>query len=195
MSTTTGAITFSGFNGIDFNTVINAIMQQASVPLTNLQTQQQKVQAQQSAYTQLGTQISKLEADTANLTSSEGFLEVAAKSSDTSVVTTSPGSGAISGHYDIAVTNAATSQVTTSTNNYSASSTVAADGGSISFTIGTTTTTPIQITASTTLAQLRDQINTQQSGVVASIVNTGSGYKLVISSRSTGAARSRSRAG
>src|SRR6185436_14850582 len=34
--------------------------------------------------------------------------------------------------------------------------------------------------------QLKDAINSQGSGVVASIVNTGSSYKLVISSRTTG---------
>jgi flagellar hook-associated protein 2 len=188
MSTTSGAITFSGFNGIDFSTIINAIMQQANAPLTNLQNQQQTVQNQQSAYSQLGTQVSNLESDTLNLTEFDAFAQVSSTSSDPTVVTTSAGSGAIAGHYDIAVTNTATSQVTTSTNTYTSTSDVAADGGSISFTVGSTTTTPITITTSTTLAQLRDQINAQNSGVVASVVNTGSAYTLLISSRATGAA-------
>src|SRR5215467_5171277 len=164
MSGTTGAVTFSGFNGIDFSVVINAIMQQANAPLANLQNQQQAVQNQQSAYSQLGTQISNLETDTLNLTGFDAFTQVASTSSDPTVVTSTAGSDAIAGHYDIAITNTATSQVTTSTSSYNSVSDVAADGGSISFTIGSTTTTPIQIQSSTTLAQLRDQINAQNSG-------------------------------
>ena len=39
-------ITFSGFNDIDFNTVLNALMDQASQPLTALQTQQSALQSQ-----------------------------------------------------------------------------------------------------------------------------------------------------
>jgi flagellar hook-associated protein 2 len=187
-TSSTGAITFSGFNGIDFNTVINALVQQASTPLTNLQAQQQTLQNQKAAYTQLGTQVGNLENDTASLTSSTAFSQVNSTSSDTSVVTASAGVGALTGQYNIAVTNPATSQVTTSANGFSQPSTVVADSGSLSFTIGSTTTSAIQITSATTLSQLRDQINAQNSGVVASIVNTGSTNKLVLQSRSTGAA-------
>ena len=68
----------------------------------------------------------------------------------------------------------------------SATTATAADGGSISFTINGTTTTAINITSATTLSDLRQQINDQNSGVVASIVNDGTNYKLVISSRDTG---------
>jgi flagellar hook-associated protein 2 len=153
-----------------------------------LQAQQQTLKDQQSAYTQLGTQVGNLETDSANLTSSTGFSQVASTSSDPSIMTVSAGTGALTGQYNVTVTNPATSQVTTSTNGFSATSTVVADGGSLSFTIGSTTTTPILITGSTTLAQLRDEINAQNSGVVASIVNTGSTNKLVLTSRSTGVA-------
>ncbi len=39
-------ITFSGFNNIDFNVVVNSLMQQASLPLHSLQTQQKSLHAQ-----------------------------------------------------------------------------------------------------------------------------------------------------
>jgi len=62
-----------------------------------------------------------------------------------------------------------------------------ADGGSLSFTNNGTTTISIDITAGTSLLSLRNLINAQNSGVVASIVNTGASKKLVISSRESGA--------
>src|SRR5207302_1276738 len=90
------------------------------------------------------------------------------------------------GQYDVSVTQLAKNQVTKSTNGYAAATTVAATGGAISFTIGSATTAPINITSDTTLSGLRDQINGQNSGVIASIVNDGTNYKLIVSSRDTG---------
>src|SRR6185369_14070996 len=52
--------------------------------------------------------------------------------------------------------------------------------------INGTTTTAIDITSDTTLSELKQKINEQNSGVVASIVNDGTNFKLVISSRETG---------
>ena len=64
-------ITFSGYNNIDFNTVVNALMQQASVPLTSLETQQKNLQSQASKYDTLlgcrGAQISSRRSGPAEL--------------------------------------------------------------------------------------------------------------------------------
>lgn len=182
----TNPITFSGFNGIDFNQIIEAIMLQESQPLTNLQGQQKAHQDKDGAYVELGAQVSRIQSAVRSLVDGTAFNSVTASSSDTSVVKTSVGASAIEGRYEIEVTALARAQVTVSSNGYAATSEVVANGGSISFTIGGETTEPITITADTTLTELRDQINAQDSGVVASIVNTGVEYHLVISSRETG---------
>src|SRR3989442_236452 len=101
----------------------------------------------------------------------------------------STGSGAIAGTYDVNIANLAKSQVTSSTNGYTNTTDIAADGGSISFTIGTAQpTTPIQITAQTSLSDLAGKINSQNSGVFAAVVNDGTNNKLVVMSRQTGKA-------
>src|SRR5262249_54345464 len=106
--------------------------------------------------------------------------------SDTSIATVSLGDGGIIGQYAVSISQLAKNQVTKSTNGYAATTDTAADGGSISFTINGSTTAAINITSATSLADLRQQINDQNSGVVASIVNDGTNYKLVISSRDSG---------
>ena len=63
-----------------------------------------------------------------------------------------------------------------------------ADGGTISFTIGGQTTTAITISAQTSLSDLADKINSQNSGVFAAVVNDGTNNKLAIMSRQTGQA-------
>ena len=182
----TGAINLSGFNGIDFNSLVDAIMTQESLPITTMRTAQKAVQDRDAALVNLGAQVDKLQASVKNLAKASIFKDVAATSSDTAILTTSSGSDAIAGHYDVTITALAKTQVTASTNGFAATSTVAADGGSISFTVDGETTEAIEITDDTTLAELKDLINDQESGVAASIVNTGSSYKLVLSSRTTG---------
>ena len=139
-----------------------------------------------AALVDLGSQVDKLQESVKNLSKPGIFKNVAATSSDSTILTTASGSDAVSGHYEVSITALAKSQVTASTNGFAATSTKAANGGSISFTINGETTEAITITDETTLAELKDKINGQESGVAASIVNTGSAYKLVISGRTTG---------
>jgi flagellar hook-associated protein 2 len=181
------AITFSGANGIDWNSILNAVMTQESQPLTALQNQQTSVQNKDAAFVSLAGMIAKLQTPAAALTSATAFSNLAATSSDTSVATVSTGDGGIAGQYDLSITDLAKGQTTSSTNGFAATTDTVADGGSISFTIGGQTTTAITISANTTLAELKNKINDQNSGVVASVVNDGTNYKLVISSKATGA--------
>jgi flagellar hook-associated protein 2 len=179
-------LTFSGFNGFDFGSIIDAIMQSESQPLTTLQNQQQSVKDKDAALVQLNGFIGALQSQTNALIKDNVFDNVEASSSDTSVASVTTGEGGLPGRYDLHTNYLAKGQVTSSTNGYTNLTDVAADSGSISFTIDGTTTDPIVISQATTLASLKDDINEQNSGVVASIVNTGSNYKLVISSRTTG---------
>jgi flagellar hook-associated protein 2 len=179
-------VTFSGFNGYDFGSIVDAIMQSESQPLIALQTQQQSVKDKDAALVQLNGFISALQSQTSTLTNASTFSNVAATSSDPTIATTTVGSGALAGRYDLSIAFLAKGQVTSSTNGYTALTDVVADSGDISFTIDGTTTTAIAITQATTLTELKDAINNQGSDVVASIVNTGSSYKLVISSRNSG---------
>jgi flagellar hook-associated protein 2 len=180
------AINLSGFNGIDFNSIMTAVMQQERQPLEELQRQQNLLQQKDSALNSLANLIGAIQTPITSLTSASSFTNVAANSSDTTVATVSLGDGGIPGDYQVVVGQLAKSQTTSSTNGFAAATTVVADGGSISFTINGSTTTEISISANTTLSALKEAINNQASGVAASIVNDGTNYKLLISSRETG---------
>src|SRR5215471_2568583 len=185
---TSNPITLSGFNGIDFNSIIDAIIQADSQPLTDLQTQQQNEQNKDNAFVSLSGLIGNIESTVGSLADSTAFSNVAATSSDPTSVATTVGTGGIVGNYSINVTQLAQSQTTASTNGYTNLTDTAADGGSISFTINGQTTTAINVTSAMSLTDVASAINSQNSGVVASVVNDGTNYKLLISSRQTGAA-------
>ena len=187
-TTTTSPLTLSGFNGIDFNSIIDAIIQADSQPLTDLQTQQKNTQNKDNAFVSMAGLIGNMESTVGSLADSTAFSNVAATSSDTTTVATTVGTGGIVGSYTINVAQLAQSQTTASTNGFTNLTDSAADGGSISFTVNGQTTTAINVTSTMSLTELAAAINNQGSGVVASVVNDGTNYKLVISSRQTGAA-------
>src|SRR5438093_10605529 len=148
-------ITFSGFNQIDFNVVLNAIMQQESLPLLALQAKQRALQATDSAFAQLVGRLDSVRAASATLSNSSTLTTYSASSTDTTAVTASASSSAVEGRYDVIVNELAHSQVTVS-NTFApdTDTTIVATGGSL--TIGTT---QIDISGPVTLRQLVAAIN------------------------------------
>src|SRR5262245_23446265 len=105
-------ITFSGFNQIDFNVILNAIMQQESAPLQALQARQSALKATDSTYGQLVTMLDSMRTASGALSNSATLTTYAATSSDTSALTVAAAPGAIAGRYDVIVNELARAQVT-----------------------------------------------------------------------------------
>lgn len=179
-------ISFSGFNDIDFNSVLNALMNHASLPLNTLQSRQQALQSQLTTFDTLRARVDTVRKAAGDLGSMQSVSTMAAKSSDASIASVTSSSAANAGHYDVVVTSLARAQVTASTQTFADSgTTVIASGGSI--TIGSAQVT---LTGDTTLQGLANAINnTEDIGVTASVVRTGpDGYRLALSSNLTGTA-------
>ena len=126
-TTTTSPITLTGFNGIDFNSIIDAIIQADSQPLTDLQTQQQNTQNKDNAFVSMAGLIGNMESTVGSLADSTAFSNVAATSSDSTTVATTVGTGGIVGSYAINVAQLAQSQTTASTNGFTNLTDAAAD--------------------------------------------------------------------
>jgi len=185
-TTSISPVTLSGFNNIDFGSIINVLMQQASIPLTNLQTSQSNLKAQISTFSSLATQIGTLQSAAADLASPTSVSAVAGTSSDATAVSVSTTSAASAGHYDVVVNDLARAQVTVSTSSApDAATTVVASGGTL--TIGGVAVT---LTGNVTLQGLADAINgTTGIGVTASVVHTDQNtYRLALTANSTGTA-------
>ena len=129
-------ITFSGFNQIDFNVVLNAIMQQESAPLQALQARQSQLRATDSTYGQLASKLDSLRTASDQLSDVSTLTTYAATSSDTAALTVSASPDAAAGRYEVTVNELARAQVTAS-NTFSpdTDTTIVATGGSL--TIGT----------------------------------------------------------
>jgi flagellar hook-associated protein 2 len=179
-------ITFSGFNNIDFNVVLNALMAQASQPLTALQTRQSALESQSTEFDKLNSRLATLHSAADALSGVSSATTLAARTSDPAAVGVSVSSGASAGDYDVVVNELARAQVTASTSTTAdATTTVVASGGTL--TIGGVDVT---ISSGVTLQQLAQAINsTSGIGVTAAVIRTAPGsYRLALTSNLTGTA-------
>src|SRR6185503_3239703 len=184
-STMSSPITFSGFNSIDFTTILNAVMQQASQPLTSLQSRQSALKSQMTTLGTMTTRVTNLASAADALTDADRLDRFSGTSSD-AAVKVSTSANASEGHFDVVVTDLARAHVTASTGTApDADTTVVADGGTID--IGGVTVT---ISGGVTMNGLASAINgTANIGVKASVIATAPNtYRLVLTGKATGAA-------
>lgn len=177
-------VTLSGFNNIDFGSIVTALMKQASAPLDALQQRQSDINAQLKSMTSLGNKINAVKGAADDLADVDGFTPFAATTTDSAAITASTQNGAMAGHYEVKVLELARAQVTaSSTTAADANATAVASGGSM--TIGGKT---VSISSNTTLNGLASAINhTTGIGVTASVVRSGANaYRLVLTSNTTG---------
>ena len=178
-------ITFSGFNNIDFNMILESVMQQARAPLTALETRQSTFKSQLSALGRFTSQSTTLEQAASDLAGATAGDAVTASTTDATAVGVAAGADAVAGRYDIVVQNLARAQVTASaTTMADPDTTIAATGGSL--TIGAVVVT---LAGPVTLEELAAAINDAADvEVSASVLRSGTNaYRLVLTGKDTGA--------
>jgi len=178
-------------SGLDVSGIISKLMEIEQQPLTQLNTKEAKQQAQLSAFGSLKSVLSTFQDSVKALAKPALFNGYKATLADTTAATVSTSSSASAGTHDIEVQSLAQAQKIKS-EAFATTDTVIGSG---TLTIGTFTAnaekTAKTITidpAKSTLADIRSAINEANAGVTASIVNDGSGNRLVISSKDSGLA-------
>jgi len=181
-------ITFSGFNQIDFNQILEAVMTQERAPLNRLETQKKTLETQNTAFSTLAGKLSSLESAIEALGKVDSLALLTASSSDTGVGVSATG-GTVTGTYDVVVTSLARSQVSSTQTTFGSMNDVVATGGSLTLTPGNgDPAVTITISGSTTLSQLASAINANDdSPAAASVVQTAPGvYRLMLTGKETG---------
>ena len=185
-------------SGLDVETIVAKLVSLERTPITQLETEKKKLDADLSAYGKVQSYMSTLRDAARKLTDATSWKAVTAASADASAVGVTAGSGAVASSYDVNVTRLASAQQLASS--AYASSTAVVGEGSLTIELGTWTAdqtgfTPkagataatITIDAGSTLEQVRDAINGAGAGVSASIVKDASGARLTLRSATTGA--------
>ena len=179
------AVTFSGFNQIDFNAILKAVMDQERQPLVTLRDRRTALESQKSAFATLAGKLAAVDDAAGSLADARAFGARTATASNASAIGVVAGSTTPAGSYDVLVNHLAHGQVTTTETTYADSdSTIVATGGTL--TIGGVT---VAITGDTTLQGLAGAINsTADVPVTATVVAAAGQYQMVLTGKETGLA-------
>jgi flagellar hook-associated protein 2 len=179
------SITISGYNQIDFSALLQAVMEQESAPVQTMQTQRSSLQTQKNSFATLATKLAALETEVQALASDDAFGGRSVQVSDSGAVSVAAGATAGTGSYEVVVNELARSQVTATDSTHTDRDTTAvATGGSLVIN-GVTVT----VGSPVTLQALAEAINrTPDVGVVATLVNAGGRYQLVLTATRSGRA-------
>ena len=194
------AISSAGIgSGLDVNGIISQLMALERQPLAVLSAKEAKYQAQLSAYGSLKGALSSFQSAVAALATPAKFSAATASLVDTTVATATASSAAVAGSYAVEVKTLAQAHKLKSASFAATSTTVGSGTLTIQFgkyeLDGSFTLNPDKAAGTVTinssqssLAGVRDAINAANVGVLASIINDGSGNRLVVASKDTGVA-------
>jgi flagellar hook-associated protein 2 len=184
-------------SGLNVNDIVSSLMAIEQRPLALLDSREVPLQAQLSAFGTVKGALAALRDATNALATPAKFNASTAKLADATIATASASTAATAGTHALEVQTLARAP-TLATTAYATTSTTVGTG-TITLQFGkydSGTFTPsaeratqtITVASGGSLSSVRDAINAAKAGVTASIVNDGTGYRLVITGESSGTA-------
>jgi flagellar hook-associated protein 2 len=181
-------VAISGFGGgLDVDALVSQIMKAERAPVTTLETKQTKLSSQASAYKELKTKLSALESAASSLSDIDVTAAKSAVSSDETVLTASTTGDAIAGRYSVKVTQLASTNTWVTGNSYSSETDeIGTVGQTLTLQVGSETRTITLTEGNNSVTGLADAINQSDLDVTATIVKSGTKYKLALISQESG---------
>lgn len=184
-------------SGLDVNSIVSQLVALEKTPLKTLALKATNVQAQISAFGEIQSQFSALTDVASRISVASTWGARTASSSNTSAATITAAGTANASSFSLDVDALANKQ--------SGSSAAVAPGtmpgagtltlqlgtwsaGGTAFTAGAAAGVAIAITATDTISAIATKINSANTGVVATVFNDGANERLLLQSKSTGAA-------
>ncbi|MBM4366647.1 MAG: flagellar filament capping protein FliD [Deltaproteobacteria bacterium] len=184
-------ITVGGIvSGIDTDSLIDKLVEAASVPMTVMEEDVDELEDLDDAYDELSELIEAAKTALEAIDSTADMRAATGTSSDEDAVAVTTDGTAVTGRYQIEVSQLAASETEVSQAYSDKDSTGVIPEGTLSITYAGTTTSLTIDSTNSSLSDLADLINESISGVAAYIMDTGdatSPYRLVIAGLDTGA--------
>ncbi len=190
-------------SGLDVNSIVSQLMAVERQPLTDLDKKEASYQAKLSAYGNLKSALSSFQGTVSALNSPSKYTALSATAGDSTILSAQAFSTASPSAHMVEVTQLAQAQTLKTT--FQATNVTDPVGvGTLTFyagtydSVGNTFTSNPSVGAQTvtidsahnSLSGVRDAINAANIGVSASIVNDGTSNRLLLTSKSSGAANS-----
>jgi len=193
------SITSAGIgSGLDIEGIISGLMNAERIPLTELKSERNTIKSKISMYGQMKSAFDELKTVAAKMGKLSGVNPQKVSSTDDKMISATASETATAGQYSISVSQLAKAQSIAVSGESSIDNVVGT--GSLTITLGSYTSVPGSFTANAaktpvtvnigaadqTLGGIKDAINNANAGVNATIVNDGTGNRLVLTSKDTG---------
>lgn len=173
-------------SGLDVNSIVSQLVALERQPIAALQEKKAKLNTQLSSFGLLQSYMANVQSVAAQLGMADFWAKSIASSSDSTAVAATALASAVPASYSVEVLSMASAQ---SLSTAAGAITDASNLGAGTLTIMRgTSAVPITIVDGTSLAAVRDQINAAKAGVTATIIQDGSGPRLVFNGSDTGTA-------
>jgi len=180
-----GTISFDGLaTGINTTDTVDKLIEVESRPKILKEAEKVRLENQLSTWQNINTNLLDLREKAQTLWKSSTWNTVSASSSDTSVLTADTTSSAKTGSYTIEVVNLAQNHQVASQSYASDISTVGT--GTLDIDVGSESASITVDSTNNTLTGIADAINQADVGATASVINDGSGYRLIVVSDESG---------
>lgn len=186
-------------SGLDINTIVTQLVALERRPLEQMQSEATRLQTQVSSYGQLKSLFSSLQDASTALNNAPLWQRSVATSSNDAAISAVGGADAVPGNYAVSVQGLAKSQTLVSANPLGSADSLAG-AGTLTLQLGSWGGTPaaftakpassaldITVSATDTLADVRDKINAAGTGVTATLVTDANGTRMSLRSTETGA--------
>lgn len=169
-------------SGLDIKSIVSQLVALEKKPLENLQLAAAATQTKITVFGQIKSLVSSLQDAVGKLTSVTGWNSVSATSSSSDYVSASAIGGTQATSFNVEVQSLAQARATAS---QSLTTGAALGEGTLTFTVNGTAV-DIEVSATDTMADVASKINGSSAGVTATILNDGSGERLLLTSKATG---------
>jgi len=184
------AISSAGIgSNIDVNSLVSQLLALERRPLDKLNQRKSQYNAELSSFGKISSDLSGFQSAVSALRTSESFKVFTATAAETSYLTASADSTASAGSHSITITQLAQSQKLFSST-FADTDTTTIGTGSLTIANGASSFAVTVDSSNNTLDGIVNAVNAASSnfGVSASIVNDGTGYRLLFSPNETGTA-------
>jgi len=179
------SVASSASSSLDINGIVSQLMQIESRRAVSLQRKEAGYQLKLSSVGSLSSAMSSFKSAVSSLKVTSNFQSMNAESGDSAVFTASASSNAAAGTYNLEVTQLAKANMLVSGAYTDAASTVGT--GTLTIQVGSGSAVNVAIdSSSNSLTGVSKAINAAGTDVTASVINDGTGYKLLLTSDKMG---------
>lgn len=180
-------INFSGISsGIDTGAIVESFVYSERAPIRAMEAQTKDYNSQLTNVRTLNSKMQALQKTMQGMSEIGDFLSYSATFGDEDAMSVSANGDATPGMYDVKVTQLASAERDYST--FFGNKDVAGEAGvgTLSVTVGSDTQVDVEITAEDTLEDVVNKINSSEAEVSASLLFTGTEYRIQVTGNETG---------